>query len=77
MGAFQAFADATAKALRRGDTDAMSLGHPRSGGVPRAWIDADQKTISCAKGATIEGAGHQPEIAREYEFSRAVNECLS
>jgi hypothetical protein len=45
--------------------------------VPRAWIDADQKTISSAKGAAIEDAGHQPESEREYEFSRAVNECLS
>jgi hypothetical protein len=45
--------------------------------VPRAWIDADQKTISSAKVATSEGAGHQPEIKREYEFSRVVNACLS
>jgi len=45
--------------------------------APRAWIDADQKTISGAKGATIEDAGHQPEIEREEELSRAGNECLS
>jgi hypothetical protein len=45
--------------------------------VPREGIDADQKTISGVKVATIEGAGHQPESEREYEFSRAVNECLS
>ena len=33
--------------------------------VPRGCIDADQKATSGAKGATIEGAGHQPEIERE------------
>ena len=45
--------------------------------VPRGCIDADQTALSGAKGATIEGARHQPEIEREYEFSRAGNECLS
>jgi hypothetical protein len=45
--------------------------------APRAWIDADQKTISGAKVATSEGAGHQPQIEREEELSRAINQCLS
>lgn len=45
--------------------------------VPRGCIDAYQTALSGAKGATIEGAGHRPEIKREYEFSRAGNEFLS
>jgi pimeloyl-ACP methyl ester carboxylesterase len=45
--------------------------------VPRGCIDAYQKAISGAKVATIEGAGHRPEIEHEYEFSRAVNEFLA
>lgn len=44
--------------------------------VPRQWIDADQKVISGAQGATI-ARGHRPEIEREGALLRAVNEVLS
>jgi hypothetical protein len=49
----------------------------RDQGVPRGWIDADQTATSGAKGATIAGARQQPEIEREEELSRAINQCLS
>ena len=45
--------------------------------VPRGCIDAYQRAISSAKVATIERAGHRPEVEREYVFSRPVNECLN
>jgi hypothetical protein len=45
--------------------------------VSREWIDAYQKTIRSAKGATIAGTGHHPESKHEYALSRAVNEYLS
>jgi hypothetical protein len=35
------------------------------------------KVISGAKGATIESAGIDRRIKREYEFSLAINEFLS
>jgi pimeloyl-ACP methyl ester carboxylesterase len=49
----------------------------RDGVVPRGCIDAYQKALSGSKVATIEGAGHRPEIEREYEFSRAVAQFLA
>ena len=45
--------------------------------IPRGCIDAYQKAISGSKVVTIGGAGHRPEIEREYEFSRAVNEFFA
>ena len=45
--------------------------------VPSGCIVAYREAIRGAKIATIESARHRPEIEREYEFSRVINEFLS
>jgi pimeloyl-ACP methyl ester carboxylesterase len=58
-------------------TPSLLIWGTRDSVVPRGCVDAYQKALSGSKVSTIEGAGHRPEIEREYEFSRAVAQFLA
>ena len=45
--------------------------------VPQGCVEAYQKAIAGAQVATIEGAGHRPEIENAAEFERMVKQFLT
>jgi len=45
--------------------------------VPQGCIDAYRKALAGAQAASIDGAGHRPEIERPLEFVKIVNQFLA